>query len=101
MLSRLEDEVEMLERHLRVLVRVAEDEPVGIHSLSEHTEIPHHKVRYSLRILEEHDIVEPTENGAAVTETGDELVDEIDEQLDAVVAQVRDIRDAVTDEDAE
>jgi predicted transcriptional regulator len=61
MIESLEDEVEMLERHLEVLTLVIEGEPIGIMKLSNETGYPHHKVRYSLRVLEEETLIEPSD----------------------------------------
>jgi len=52
MIDRLEKEVDMLERHLQVLRMVIENEPIGIVKMSNETGYPHHKVRYSLRVLQ-------------------------------------------------
>ena len=59
MIDRLEKEVDMLERHLQVLKMVIENEPIGIVKMSNETGYPHHKVRYSLRVLEEENLIEP------------------------------------------
>ena len=50
----------MLERHLQVLRMVIENEPIGIVKMSNETGYPHHKVRYSLRVLEEENLIEPS-----------------------------------------
>ena len=57
MIDRLEKEVDMLERHLQVLRMVIENEPIGIVKMSNETGYPHHKVRYSLRVLEEENLI--------------------------------------------
>ncbi|WP_135534507.1 hypothetical protein [Halostella pelagica] len=85
MIDRLEKEVDMLERHLQVLKMVIESEPIGIVKMSNETGYPHHKVRYSLRVLEEENLIEPSSQGAIKTERTDEFVDELDEKLDEIV----------------
>lgn len=57
----------MLERHLRVLRLVIRNEPTGIVQIAEELSIPDHKVRYSLRVLEEEGLIEPTDQGATTT----------------------------------
>ncbi|WP_323190400.1 hypothetical protein [Halostella sp. PRR32] len=85
MIDRLEKEVDMLERHLQVLKMVIESEPIGIVKMSNETGYPHHKVRYSLRVLEEENLIEPSSQGAIKTERTDEFVDELDAKLDEIV----------------
>ncbi|WP_188786890.1 winged helix-turn-helix transcriptional regulator [Halobellus salinus] len=68
MIERIENEVEMLERHLRVLRLVIRNEPIGIVQLADELSIPDHKVRYSLRVLEEEGLIEPTDRGATTTD---------------------------------
>ncbi len=85
MIDRLEKEVDMLERHLQVLRMVIENEPIGIVKMSNETGYPHHKVRYSLRVLEEENLIEPSSQGAITTERTSEFVDELDGQVDDLV----------------
>ncbi|MCL9817353.1 hypothetical protein [Natronocalculus amylovorans] len=84
MIDRLEKEVDMLERHLQVLRMVLDNEPIGIVKMSNETGYPHHKVRYSLRVLEEENLIEPSSQGAITTERTAEFVDELDEKLDDI-----------------
>jgi predicted transcriptional regulator len=85
MIDRLEKEVDMLERHLQVLKMVIENEPIGIVKMSNETGYPHHKVRYSLRVLEEENLIEPSSQGAITTDHTSEFVDELDEKIDEIV----------------
>ena len=82
MIDRLEDEVDMLERHLEVLQMVIESEPIGIVKMSNETGHPHHKVRYSLRVLEEENLIDPTSQGATTTDSTQEFVAELDGKID-------------------
>ncbi|NHN58625.1 MULTISPECIES: hypothetical protein [Halorussus] len=84
MIDRLEKEVDMLERHLQVLKMVIESEPIGIVKMSNETGYPHHKVRYSLRVLEEENLIEPSSQGAITTERTQEFVEELDGKLDEI-----------------
>ncbi|PSQ05490.1 hypothetical protein BRC97_08505 [Halobacteriales archaeon QS_6_71_20] len=92
MIDRLEKEVDMLERHLQVLRMVIENEPIGIVKMSNETGYPHHKVRYSLRVLEEENLIEPSSQGAITTERTAEFVDELDEKLDEIVDKIGGMR---------
>jgi predicted transcriptional regulator len=84
MLDRLETEVDMLLRHLQVLRMVIENEPIGIVKMSNETGYPHHKVRYSLRALEEESLIEPTSQGAVTTDQTTTFVDNLDENIDDI-----------------
>ncbi|WP_435349477.1 hypothetical protein [Haloarchaeobius sp. HRN-SO-5] len=88
MIDRLEKEVDMLERHLQVLKMVIENEPIGIVKMSNETGYPHHKVRYSLRVLEEENLIEPSSQGAITTDRTMEFVDELDEKIDEIVQKM-------------
>ncbi|WP_225334653.1 hypothetical protein [Halomicrobium urmianum] len=85
MIDRLEKEVDMLERHLQVLRMVIENEPIGIVKMSNETGYPHHKVRYSLRVLEEENLIEPSSQGAITTEQTSEFVNDLDDKIDEII----------------
>jgi len=82
----------MLERHLQVLRMVIESEPIGIVKMSNETGYPHHKVRYSLRVLEEENLIEPSSQGAITTERTSEFVDELDDKLDDIVEKLESMK---------
>jgi predicted transcriptional regulator len=81
MMHRLETEVDMLLRHLQVLDLVIENEPIGIVKMSNETGYRHHKIRYSLRVLEEQSLIEPTSQGATTTNQTTVYVDGLDENI--------------------
>jgi len=82
----------MLERHLQVLKMVIENEPIGIVKMSNETGYPHHKVRYSLRVLEEENLIEPSSQGAITTERTEEFVEELDGKLDEIVDKLDEMK---------
>ncbi|MFB6267447.1 MAG: hypothetical protein ABEI31_07290 [Halodesulfurarchaeum sp.] len=92
MIDRLEKEVDMLERHLQVLRMVIENEPIGIVKMSNETGYPHHKVRYSLRVLEEENLIEPSSQGAITTEETSEFVEELDGKIDDTIAKLESMK---------
>mgnify|MGYP006271750667 CR=1 FL=1 len=98
MIDRLEKEVDMLERHLQVLKMVIESEPIGIVKMSNETGYPHHKVRYSLRVLEEENLIEPSSQGAITTERTSEFVDELDGKIDEIVTKLESMKIESADE---
>ncbi|MFC4450002.1 hypothetical protein [Halorussus aquaticus] len=98
MIDRLEKEVDMLERHLQVLKMVIESEPIGIVKMSNETGYPHHKVRYSLRVLEEENLIEPSSQGAITTERTQEFVDELDDKIDEISSSLAEMKISETAE---
>jgi len=78
----------MLERHLQVLKMVIQNEPIGIVKMSNETGYPHHKVRYSLRVLEEENLIEPSSQGAITTEDTHEFVADLDNKVDEIIAKL-------------
>lgn len=75
----------MLDRHLHILKTVIANEPIGIAKMSTKLGYPHHKVRYSLRILEEAEFIEPTDRGAVTTDQAERFVETLTEDLDASI----------------
>ncbi|GAA0457985.1 hypothetical protein MUK72_15720 (plasmid) [Halococcus dombrowskii] len=84
MIDRLEKEVDMLLRHFDVLRMVLENEPIGIVKMSNETGYAHHKVRYSLRVLEEESLIEPTSQGATTTDQARAFVAELDDNVENI-----------------
>jgi predicted transcriptional regulator len=84
MIDRLEKEADMLRRHLEVLRMVIDSEPIGIVKMSNETGYAHHKIRYSLRVLEEESLIEPSSQGATTTDQTNAFVDGLDGQIDVV-----------------
>ena len=92
MIEKLIDELEFMERHIRMLKATKENQPIGIIRLSEILDMPKHKVRYSLRMLEQEGLINPTTDGAMVTDRYDDYMKEISEDLEDVVAMVERLR---------
>ncbi|MCX2818090.1 MAG: putative transcriptional regulator [Methanobacteriota archaeon] len=88
MIDRLEKEVDMLERHLTVLRMVNENEPIGIVKMSNETGYPHHKIRYSLRVLEEENLIEPSSQGAISTEDTEGFLEDLDGKLAEMASRI-------------
>jgi len=93
MIDRLEKEIDMLERHLTVLRMVNENEPIGIVKMSNETGYPHHKIRYSLRVLEEEELIEPSSQGAISTEETQEFLEDLDEKLDIMAGRLQGMKE--------
>ncbi|MDS0219991.1 winged helix-turn-helix transcriptional regulator [Haloarcula sp. S1AR25-5A] len=95
-MDRLEDQVEKEGRDLVILEAVIENGPIGIVRLAEETGVPKHKVRYSLRMLEDDELVEPTPQGAVPADDIEARVAAINDGLDRLVEQLDGLRDVFT-----
>jgi predicted transcriptional regulator len=92
MLHRLENEIEMLERHLEVLNAVVTSEPIGISKLSEMTGHSKYKVRYSLRVLEHDGLIKPSPYGAVTTRKVSEFLKDYKDVLDRSLAKLEEVK---------
>ncbi len=83
--EKVSSELEMLARHLTILKCVVENEPIGILKLAEETRIPSHKVRYSLRVLEQEGLIAASSPGAVTTERTRPFLEELDSMIEVLV----------------
>ena len=91
----------MLRRHLQVLQTVVEQEPIGIVKISDETDFPHHKVRYSLRVLEEESLIEPSNQGATTTDETEAFVASLDDKIEDFLDLLDDMKiESVAEVDA-
>jgi predicted transcriptional regulator len=90
--EKVSGELEMLRRHLIILKQVVENEPIGILKLAEETKIPSHKVRYSLRILEQERLIAASAPGAITTERTKPFLDDLDSLIEKIVADAADLK---------
>lgn len=75
--SVIENELDILKRHIHVLNVLQEHQPMGIIKISEYTGYPQHMVRYSLRILEQEGLIEPSSRGAVTTQNMGKVIEEL------------------------
>ncbi len=83
-LKKLKIEAEIALRHLEVLQAVMEDQPIGIFKLAEQMDVPRHKVRYSLRVLEHSGIIEPTQYGAVIKENAQKAINALKRDVEEI-----------------
>ncbi len=96
--SRVQNELELLRRHIIVLKKVMDSEPIGIVKLSMETGIPHHLVRYSLRVLEQKGLIMPSSQGAIATKTAHEAYSEFKKELEKIRGIAKDIEKICSEE---
>ena len=82
----------MLGRHLIILKYVVESEPIGILKLAEETGIPSHKVRYSLRVLEQEGLIAASAPGAITTERTRPFLKELSSAIDQLQDMSKDLK---------
>ena len=90
--SKIEAEVKLLQRHVAMLKAIMENQPIGIIRLSELLNFPQHKVRYSLRILEQEGLIKPSPEGAITTDKLEEFLDYLKGVLDSMSGTVQELR---------
>jgi len=90
-----QEELELLGRHIRMLQFVERHGPVGIIKLSKLLGVPKHKVRYSLRILEQAGYIAPSAQGARATEKVHTFLEQVESMLKDVKHQVDDLAASV------
>ena len=70
-----------MKRHIILLKAIRDQQPIGIIRLSETLSVPQHKVRYSLRLLEQEGLISPSAEGAVTTGKFVELFPQLHETL--------------------
>jgi predicted transcriptional regulator len=82
MLAKLRQEIERLARHSAILKFVILHEPIGIIRLSQLSGFRQHRVRYSLRILEQQSLIKPSLKGALATVKGKDFIRTLGKKLE-------------------
>lgn len=82
MLNKMKDEIELMSRHLDVARAVADHQPIGIMKLSELLDLPSHRIRYSLHVLEQEGYIKASPEGAVATARTLELFEGLNESID-------------------
>ncbi|UCE74544.1 MAG: hypothetical protein JSV56_02265 [Methanomassiliicoccales archaeon] len=93
--SKIEFELSLLQRHMAMLKAIIENEPIGIIRLSEMLDCPQHKVRYSLRILEQEGLIKRSLEGAVTTDNIEDFLVRLEKILEGIVKSVNDIEKSV------
>ena len=92
MLDKILGEVDLLERHLSVMRAVSSLGPIGIMKLTEELGLSQHRVRYSLRILEQMQYIKATPAGAVATSRADEMLKHFNDDLDGLITRLQTLR---------
>jgi predicted transcriptional regulator len=85
MLNRMKEEIELVSRHLDVARAVADHQPIGIMKLSELLDLPAHRIRYSLHVLEQEGYIRASPEGAVATPRTLELFENLNADIGSLV----------------
>lgn len=91
--DQVNSELELTRRHLIVLKKVVEDGPIGILKLAEETSMPTHKVRYSLRVLEQEHLIKPSSQGAVAGDMVEAFFLDFEEEIEKILNKTASIRE--------
>ena len=92
MLKRMKDEIELLDRHIEVARTVAEHQPIGIMKLAEILDLPSHRIRYSLHVLEQLGYIRASSEGAIATERTREFFAHLNDDLEDIIRLVNSMK---------
>jgi len=90
--DRIKEELDLLARNVDILEKLAKSPPIGIIRLSEALELPIHKTRYSLHLLEREGVIQPSADGAVVTDRAAEFWSSLNRSLDRMTELIEHLR---------
>jgi len=93
MLSKMKEEIELLSRHIIVAKAVVRYQPIGIMKLGELLELPSHRIRYSLHVLEQDGYIRASPDGAVATEKATEFLKRLTKDLDNLIRLLNEIKE--------
>lgn len=93
LVDRIASELELLARNVDILEKLAGKPPMGIIRLSESLKLPIHKVRYSLHLLEREGVIQPSADGAVVTDRSREYWESLDRSLDRMGTLIQHLKE--------
>jgi predicted transcriptional regulator len=92
LVDRIASELDLLSRNVEILERLGDKNPLGIIRLSEALHLPIHKVRYSLHLLEREGVIQPSAEGAMLTDKARQFWAQLDESLDRMSTLVQQLK---------
>lgn len=92
LIRRIEGELELLARNVEILEKLSKSPPLGIIRLSEALRLPVHKTRYSLHLLEREGVIQPSADGAVVTDRAREFWTVMNRSLDRMEALIGELK---------
>jgi predicted transcriptional regulator len=92
LVNRIEEELDLLARNVDILEKLSRSPPIGIIRLSEALHLPIHKTRYSLHLLEREGVIQPSADGAVVTDKAQEFWASLNRSLDRMAAVIQHLK---------
>ena len=92
LVERIEEELDLLARNVDILEKLANSPPIGIIRLSEALRLPIHKTRYSLHLLEREGVIQPSADGAVITDKSKEFYANLNESLERMTAVIEHLK---------
>jgi predicted transcriptional regulator len=90
--DRIEEELDLLVRNVDILERLSKSPPIGIIRLSEALRLPIHKTRYSLHLLEREGVIQPSADGAVVTDRAREFWASLNRALERMTELIQHLK---------
>jgi len=92
LVERIEEELDLLARNVDILEKLANSPPIGIIRLSEALRLPIHKTRYSLHLLEREGVIQPSADGAVITDKSREFWANLNDSLARMTAVIEHLK---------
>lgn len=93
LVDRIAEELELLARNVDILEKLSKSPPIGIIRLSEALHLPIHKTRYSLHLLEREGVIQPSADGAVVTEKARTFWADLNRSLDRMQSIIQHLKE--------
>ncbi len=87
----VEAELNLLDRHVKVLKAILEKEPIGIIKLSKILNIPSHQVRYSMRVLQQSGFLIPSTKGALTNQKAKKFIKDFENEKVKLIDKINKI----------
>jgi len=89
MIRKMKEEIELLSRHIIIARAVLSNQPIGIMKLAELLDLPSHRIRYSLHVLEQFGYIRASPDGAIATAKAARLLSRLDADLDDLIGLLK------------
>lgn len=100
LVDRIVEELDLLSRNVDIVEKLSKSPPTGIIRLSEALHLPIHKTRYSLHLLEREGVIQPSADGAVVTDKAREFWANLDKSLDRMTVLVRQLKERAAEHES-
>ncbi len=100
LVNRIEEEINLLSRNVEILEKLSKSPPIGIIRLSEALHLPIHKTRYSLHLLEREGVIQPSADGAVVTDKAKEFWTNLNSSLDRMTQVIQQLKSKATERES-